>query len=148
MGNGNNYGNFPYDTVQPIILGPFPGDGTTMYNFAVIDHDHPNDCGDEFMLGKVQCMDPVVDPGQGASHLTLSPNPAANWLNVTALLENGAAIGQADVEVFASDGRLVQSHTVSNAANFQLDVSNLPSGIFRIVLKSDSGRLEGTFAKQ
>jgi len=35
-----------------------------------------------------------------------------------------------------------------NGANFQLDVSKLPSGVYRLVLKSDSGRLEGTFAKE
>jgi len=148
VGNGNNYGNFPYDTTQPIILGPFNGDGTTMYEFAVVDHNHPDQCGDDVMLGKVECMSPIVNPSGGSAMLTLSPNPTANWLNVTALLENGAALGQSNVEVFASDGRLVQTNTVVNGANFQLDVSSLPSGVYRIVLKSDSGRLEGTFAKQ
>ncbi|MFN0174913.1 MAG: T9SS type A sorting domain-containing protein [Saprospiraceae bacterium] len=147
MVNGINFGNFPYNTPQPIILGPFNGDGVTDYHFAVVDHDHPDQCGDEFNLGKVECMIPVIDPGSAAL-LTLSPNPTANWLNVTALLENGAAIGQSNVEVYAADGRLVQTNTVANGANFQLDVSNLPSGIYRLVLKSDSGRLEGTFAKE
>ena len=148
VGNGNNYGNFPYDTTQPIILGPFPGDGTTMYEFAVVDHEQPDHCGDEFQLGKVQCMVPVVDPGQGSGMLTLSPNPTVDWLNVTALLENGSVIGQANVEVYATDGRLVQTSTVANGANFQLDVSGLPGGVYRLVLLADSGRLEGTFAKQ
>jgi hypothetical protein len=80
--------------------------------------------------------------------LTLSPNPTANWLNVTALLENGTVMGQANVELYAADGRRVQTNTVANGANFQLDVSSLPSGVYRIVLLSDGGRLEGTFAKQ
>ena len=93
-------------------------------------------------------MVPVVDPGQGSGMLTLSPNPTVNWLNVTALLENGSVIGQANVEVYATDGRLVQTNTVANGANFQLDVSNLPSGVYRLVLLAASGRLEGTFAKQ
>jgi len=52
------------------------------------------------------------------------------------------------MEVFATDGRLVQMNTVANGTNFQLNVSNLPGGVYRLVLKSDSGRLEGTFAKQ
>ncbi|MBK6996505.1 MAG: T9SS type A sorting domain-containing protein [Lewinellaceae bacterium] len=147
IGNGNNYGNFPYNTPQPIILAPFNGDGVTDYEFVVVDHEHPDQCGDDFNLGKVECMSPVIDPGSAAL-LTLSPNPTANWLNVTALLENGAALGQSNVEVYAADGRLVQTNTVANGANFQLDVSNLPSGIYRLVLKSDSGRLEGTFAKE
>jgi len=148
LGNGNNYGNFPYNTPQPIILGPFNGDGVTDYEFVVVDHDHPDQCGDDFNLGKVECLTPVIDPTGGSALLTLSPNPTANWLNVTALLENGAALGQSNVEVYAADARLVQTNTVANGANFQLDVSNLPSGIYRLVLKSDSGRLEGTFAKE
>jgi hypothetical protein len=147
VGNGNNYGNFPYDTIQPIILGPFDGDGTTMYEFAVIDHNHPN-CGDDFNLGKVDCTSNLVSPTGGSAMLTLSPNPTANWLNVTALLENGAAIGQADVEIYAADGRLLKTNTVANGANFQLDVSNLPSGVYRLTLRTDSGRLEGSFVKE
>jgi len=148
FGNGNNYGNFPYNTTQPIILGPFNGDGVTSYWFEVADHNQPDHCFDKFELGKVECMIPVNDPTGGSALLTLSPNPTANWLNVTALLENGAALGQSNVEVYAADGRLVQTNTVANGANFQLEVSNLPSGVYRLVLKSDSGRLEGTFAKE
>lgn len=148
VGNGNFYGNFPYDTIQPIILGPFPGDGTTMYEFAVVDHDHPDLCGDDFNLGKVECMTPITDPGAGTALMTLSPNPTSNWLNVTAMLENAATIGQANVQVYAADGRLALSNTVANGANFQLDVTNLPAGMYRLVLISDTGRLEGKFAKQ
>ena len=148
FGNGNNYGNFPYNTPQPIILGPFNGDGTTNYEFEVVDHNEPDHCFDQFNLGKVECMSPLNDPTGGSALLTLSPNPTDNWLNVTALLENGAALGQSNVEVYAADGRLVQTNTVANGANFQVNVSNLPGGVYRLVLKSDSGRLEGTFAKQ
>ena len=148
FGNGNNYGNFPYDTLQPIILGPFIGDGTTMYEFSVVDHNQPDLCGDDVNIGKVECLSPVVDPGAGNAFMTMSPNPTANWLNVSALLENGAQIGQSDVEIYATDGRLVQRQTVVSGGNFQLNVSALPSGLYRLVLLSDAGRLEGTFAKQ
>jgi hypothetical protein len=146
VGNGNNYGNFPYNTTQPIILGPFNGDGTTVYEFAVQDHNHPDLCQDDFNLGTVDCMTPVNEPGKSAQ-LTLSPNPANNWINVTALFDNNIAAGQSDVEIYAADGRLVQINTVANGANFQLDVSALPSGIYRLVLKTAAGRVEGTFAK-
>ncbi|MEM8907913.1 MAG: T9SS type A sorting domain-containing protein, partial [Bacteroidota bacterium] len=36
LGNGNNYGTFSY-TDLPISLGPFSGDGTTQYEFLVVD---------------------------------------------------------------------------------------------------------------
>ncbi len=146
VGNGNNYGSFPYNTTQPIILGPFQGDGTTQYEFAVNDVQHP-DCGDAVAIGSINCMTPVVDPTDD-SHLVLSPNPTSNWLNVTAQLPGGAKIGEATVKIYHADGRLVRSNTVPEGSNFQLDVADLPAGVYRLSLLSAAGRLDGTFAKQ
>lgn len=146
VGNGNNYGNHPYNAQQPIILGPFPGDGTTVYEFGVTDHENGN-CEDGFVLGIVECETAVADPGS-ASSLVISPNPASNWVNVTAMLENGANVGQAAVKVYHADGRLLQTQMVGNAASFQLDVSHLPSGVFRLSIEASAGRLDGTFTKQ
>jgi Secretion system C-terminal sorting domain len=146
VGNGNVYGNYPYNTQQPIILGPFPGDGTTVYEFGVVDHNNGN-CEDGFVLGMVECQTPVTDPGTPSS-LVISPNPASNWTNITAMLENGTQVGQASVKIYAADGRLVSTQEVSNAANFQLDVSNIPAGVYRLSIQAAAGRLEGAFTKQ
>jgi len=146
VGNGNNYGNFPYNTPQPIILGPFPGNGTTEYEFAVVDHLNP-DCADGFNLGTVDCMTPVINPGDDGK-LVLSPNPAANWMNVAAQFGNGSTIGEATVQIYHADGRLVRTVTVANGNNFQLDVADLPAGIYRLTLIAAAGRMEGTFARQ
>jgi hypothetical protein len=89
----------------------------------------------------------VNDPGIDAK-LSLSPNPTSSWLNVTTQLKSGAPVGEADVEIFHADGRLVRMQTVSNGSNFQLDVAELPAGMYRLVLKAAAGRVEGTFAKQ
>jgi hypothetical protein len=144
--NGNPAGNFPYNTPQPIILGPFNGDGTTVYNFAVTDHQHA-DCHDEFEMGKVECMSPVVTPANDAK-LVLSPNPAADWISVSVQMNGAAKAGQTNVDIFHADGRLVQTQVVGDGSNFQLDISGLPAGMYRIVLQTEAGRLEGTFAKQ
>lgn len=145
LGNGNNYGNFSYDQPQPIILGPLPGDGTN-YEFVVRDHFHP-DCHDAVEMGVVTCMVPVTDPGNTVL-LNLSPNPAGDWLQVSAQLQGGLKAGQSHVEVFSADGRLVILQTVADGSNFQLNVSLLPAGMYRLVVKSEAGRVEGTFAKQ
>ena len=92
-------------------------------------------------------MTPVVNPGSTAK-LALSPNPTSNWLNVTAQLQNGTQVGEATVEIYHADGRLVQTLTVSNGNNFQIDVADLPAGVYRLALMAASGRVEGTFAKQ
>lgn len=145
VGNGHNYGTFEYSHPQPIILGPLPGDGTN-YEFVVRDHLHP-DCQDVFEMGEVVCMTPVVDPGNTGSML-LSPNPAGDWLQASIQWENGLQAGQSDVRVFSADGRLVLQQIVANGGNFQLNVSNLPAGMYRISVSGEAGRVEGTFAKQ
>jgi hypothetical protein len=146
VGNGNNYGNFPYNYPQPIILGPFPGDDATDYEFAVVDHLNQN-CADDFHLGTVDCVVAVNNPGDNA-RLTLSPNPTTSWLNVTAQLQSGISFGESNVEIYHADGRLVRNRTVADGSNFLLDVSDLPAGVYRLVLIASAGRVEGTFAKQ
>ena len=145
VGNGHNYGTFEYSHPQPIIIGPLPGDGTN-YEFVVRDHFHP-DCQDAVEMGPVVCMTPVNDPGNTAL-LTLSPNPANEWLQVSAQWGNGLKAGQSNVQVYGADGRLVIQQTVADGGNFQLNVANLPAGMYRLMVLSEAGRVEGTFAKQ
>lgn len=54
-GNGNNYGTFAYDDLY-ITLGPLEGNGTTPYEFVIIDNDNPN-CTAVFELGIIDCND-------------------------------------------------------------------------------------------
>lgn len=53
QGNGNQYGNFLYSAL-PITLGPFLGDGTSVYEFVARDNQHP-DCQDFDMVGPIAC---------------------------------------------------------------------------------------------
>ncbi len=145
-GNGVNYGNYPYNTQQPIILGPLDGDGVTQYEFVVKDHLHP-DCHDAVNLGVVDCTQQFQRQAAGGK-LVLSPNPTSNWLSVTAQLSTGTVAGQATAEIRQADGRLVRTVVVANGSNFQLDVSELPAGLYRLSLQTAEARLESTFAKQ
>ena len=52
-GNGHQYGTFPYGNV-PITLGPLPANGTTPYEFVVIDQTH-DFCSNFVELGTVSC---------------------------------------------------------------------------------------------
>ncbi len=147
VGNGVNYGTFGYDKVQPILLGPLNGDGLTKYEFVVRDHNHP-DCHDAVDVGIVDCTPQVQASGSPAGKLALSPNPTANWLTVTAQLTDGIANGQATVEIRHADGRLARTVVVPNAGAFQLDVSELPAGLYRLSVQTAGARLDSTFAKQ
>ncbi len=55
VGNGNNYGNFSYD--EPYItLGPFAGDGETVYEFVVIDNQFEG-CSNYGVIGPIDCFE-------------------------------------------------------------------------------------------
>ena len=145
VGNGNNYGTFPYNHAQPIVLGPFQGDGSN-YEFIVRDHSNP-ECRDAVELGEVVCMVPVTDPGNQVN-LSISPNPASTWLQVSAQMLGGVQAGQSNIQVYSADGRLTLQQVVADGGNFQLNVSDLPAGMYRLVVLSEAGRLEGSFAKR
>jgi len=117
---------------------------------VVQDHLHP-DCHDAVELGTVDCTQPFqtgTNNQLNTGKLSLSPNPTSSWLAVTAQLNSGVPVGQATVEIRQADGRLVRSVVVENAATFQLDVSALPAGLYRLSLQTAAARLESTFARQ
>ncbi|MBU6341118.1 MAG: T9SS type A sorting domain-containing protein, partial [Bacteroidetes bacterium] len=145
--NGNVEATYPYNFPQPIIVGPLNGDNTTEYKFLIKDHNVAG-CADDFNLGKVDCpQSPTFSPTDGGS-VILAPNPASDWLNVLVQLRSAGKPGQSSVDVYHADGRLMMSRIVPDASNFQLDISNLPAGMYRMVLQTEVGRLDGTFAKQ
>jgi len=53
QGNGNNYGNFEYQSL-PITIGPLEGDGITEYEFVVIDNEI-EDCSNWTAIDPVDC---------------------------------------------------------------------------------------------
>jgi hypothetical protein len=66
LGNGNDYGDFSYDSL-PITIGPLLGDSVTIYEFVVID-SQTDGCEDFAVLLAPDCPescgfnDVVVDP--------------------------------------------------------------------------------------
>ncbi len=146
--NGDVYGSYPYSQQQPLILGPFDGDGKTPYVFIVRDKQDPN-CNDGIKLGFIDCPDlaPPAPPTAAVS-LSLSPNPAAQWVTVMARSQNGTVLGQAVVEVRKPDGRLMRSEVVPNGNLFTLNVAELPAGLYRVSVQTAEGRYESSFVKQ
>lgn len=76
VGNGMNYGLFNYADL-PITLGPFEGDGVTVYEFVITDVADPN-CSNYTELGPVDCsaecsiFDLTATPGDCAADGTYS----------------------------------------------------------------------------
>ncbi|MBK9016898.1 MAG: hypothetical protein IPM82_24130 [Saprospiraceae bacterium] len=59
QGGGNNYGNFAYSAL-PVTVGPFPGNGSSVFEFVAIDNQHP-DCSDFDIAGPVSCAGGACD---------------------------------------------------------------------------------------
>ena len=53
VGNGTNYGTFAYSDLW-ITIGPIAGDGTTEFEFIIIDQNNPN-CLEETGLDPINC---------------------------------------------------------------------------------------------
>lgn len=55
VGNGTNYGTFAYSDLW-ITIGPIVGDGSTNFEFIVVDQNNPN-CFEETELDPIDCND-------------------------------------------------------------------------------------------
>ncbi|MEN0005433.1 MAG: T9SS type A sorting domain-containing protein [Bacteroidota bacterium] len=60
VGNGDNYGSFSYEETF-ITLGPFEGDGATIYEFIIIDNSDPS-CTALGEIGPIDCPGPCIIP--------------------------------------------------------------------------------------
>ncbi len=102
-GNGNLYGIYSYDDL-PIEIGPLYGNGTTNYEFVVIDI-HNENCRDDIGIGTVSCsgtgdcavQELIVDPGDCHPDDTYNlwfwftfENPGNNFYDV---YHNGDLVG-------------------------------------------------------
>ncbi len=146
--NGDVLGSYSYSQPQPIILGPFDGDGQTFYAFVVQDKSDPS-CADKAALGEIDCPDQVIStPPTAAVALSLSPNPATHWVTVMAKSQTGAVLGQAVAEIRKPDGRLMRTEVVPNGNLFTLNIAELPAGIYRLSVQTAEGRYESSFVKQ
>ena len=70
QGNGVNYGSFPYDSI-PVLIGPLPGDGVTVYEFVVTDNQM-DDCSDWTAIDPVDC-DTTAECEIGELDITILP---------------------------------------------------------------------------
>jgi hypothetical protein len=147
VGNGVNYGNFPYTHTQPLILGPLQGNQGTAFEFVVKDHQQPT-CRDVYELGVISCpVSSTDDAGSLTGSLSVSPNPATEWLTVSVQGATHIVSGAGNLEIWGADGRRVKTLTVSNAAAFSVSVNDLAAGAYQLVLNTDGGRFRGNFIK-
>lgn len=78
-----------------------------------------------------------------ANSFTIYPNPATNKLYGTI---NNPQKG--NLQIFDIDGREVLPPDIIQQSHFEVDVSNLPAGLYFLVLQNDEGRVAKKFVKE
>jgi len=101
-GNGNDYGDFSYDSL-PITIGPLVGDGETVYEFVVID-SQTDGCEDFAVLISPDCPeacgfnDVIIDPlecqGDTSYNVVIDFIPVSTSDNGFLVYANGEELGE------------------------------------------------------
>jgi hypothetical protein len=73
------------------------------------------------------------------------PNPTNE--NLTLSLAALGFLGETQLEIFSTDGKLVHSEKLINAMNPTLNIAHLPNGQYELALRNGNRRLVKTFVK-
>ena len=107
---------------------PYLTDGTPEASFEITDiYDH----GDHLTF-HVHFFDTGVEDYQNESHLSVSPNPASDILNI-----NGQDMQR--MELYNVFGQLVMSENTLSKNHHKVSVSSLPTGLYLVNVILDNG---------
>jgi hypothetical protein len=142
--NNNLYQKYSYATPQPILIGPFLGDGTTNYSFTVKDVEVPF-CITTNELGEINC--PEIETPQKGQSLVIAPNPVRGWAAIQAKTGKTNVYGAGVLSIVDQDGKTVRSEKIAQVALFHLDTANLPVGKYTVSLWVEDDVFRGSFIK-
>jgi len=142
--NNTLYQKYSYSTPQPILIGPFAGDGTTNYLFTVKDEEVPF-CTTTNELGAINC--PEIETLQKGQSLVIAPNPVRGWAAIQAKTGKTNVYGAGVLSIVDQDGKTVRSEKIAQVALFHLDTANLPVGKYTVSLWVEDDVFRGSFIK-
>lgn len=85
------------------------------------------------LLNTNACSFLAVDDVEKSNSINLFPNPAVNYISIASPL-----VKINEVEIFASDGKLIKKANVKNETD-KIDVKNLPVGTYYVRTYNESG---------
>ena len=106
-----------------------------------------NDCGSDSIFQVVNISTIGIDESEGSGQFNIYPNPATDQVTVE---HQGAQPGAVSVGLYDPAGRLVRQYSFESAegANrYTMDISDLPSGIYMVHLKSKEAISSGRIIK-
>ena len=79
-----------------------------------------------------------------ANQFSVSPNPSANFVNVT----NSINAIVTSIEISDMNGRIVKSDKIANLSDFKISISELSQGIYTLKIIADKGSLVKRIIKE
>ncbi|MEL6833428.1 MAG: T9SS type A sorting domain-containing protein [Bacteroidota bacterium] len=118
-----------YDT--PYQFSTAPGSASGLESFAITVTDAEQSCTGITVNGQFEydCLVTSTNGLSVESQLRLFPNPANDQLHIQWL---GVTQSPVSLQVFSTDGKLVQNYRLNTSSSHQLNISNWPSGVYMI----------------
>ena len=136
QGNGNDYGTFAYNTL-PLALGPFEGNGETIYELGITDLLF-GDCHAGGQFGPVECTTGLEDLKNEDIKLAVGQN------EVIVSLPEYITVSQ--LFLYNTAGQRIQTFE-SIGQNVYINTTAFPAGMYIIEIRSESGFAVKRFIK-
>ena len=142
QGDGTNFGIFDYEDL-PITIGPLAGDGSTHYEFEVVDMENQN-CGHLIELGVVDCSVSSTE-----NPLEVAVNMRYDFVGeeVIILLEENLQ-EDAILEIYDAAGALqYQGQMTTGQLEARIAVPHFASGWYVCRMRNSEGQVHHSFVK-
>ena len=138
-GNGEDYGVFNYDTNA--LVGPFQGDGTTIYEFILTDAVNQDCVGGVEVEAPLCAVDAVRDAFNGAVAISY------NFVGEQVVIKMDTPFAEAsDILIYDVTGRLRHTATIAAGTTTEMiDVAHLGTGLFICQLRNSKGSVSESF---
>jgi len=139
VGGGVDYGVFDYAT--DALVGPFPGDGVSIYDLIVSDMVNPDCVAGVEVLAPLCMLDAVRDPFNGQVAVRY------NFVGEQVIINMETPFAEtSDVLIYDATGRVRHTATIAAGTTLEtIDVSHLGSGLFICQLRNSDGSISSSF---
>ena len=170
LGDGKKFLRLNSDDLNAVVIGNFevgarslsPGFQHSGWWYDYITGDSLNventlmnivlDAGEYRVYLDQKIGEPIIsgieDPNQVIEDYSLFPNPASELLNISLDIKSSMDV---QTMLYDAHGRLLKSQTVrvtQGSNNIQLDINEIPKGLYFISIVGDGMRLTDRFVKQ